>query len=211
VKKAVLFDFGGVITTSPFDAFARYEEANGLPVGLIRQINSTNPDSNAWARLERREVDPAGFAQLFAAEAAELGYQVTGEAILGLLSGDVRPEMVAAVKRLKGEGLKVACLTNNIRPHSDDNSAKPEVAEAMSYFDHVIESSVVGVRKPEPEFYHIALETVGVAAEDAVFLDDLGINLKTAKALGMVTIKVIAPNQALSELSDVVGIDLLAD
>ena len=62
--RAVLFDFGGVILTSPFEAFARYEAANGLPDGFLRAINARNPDDNAWARLERNEVDMAGFCAI---------------------------------------------------------------------------------------------------------------------------------------------------
>ena len=208
MKQAVLFDFGGVITTSPFDAFARYEKANGLPVGLVRDINSSNPDDNAWARLERNEVDRDGFARLFEAEAAERGYEVDGNAIIGLLSGDIRPEMVKAVKTIKEAGLKVACLTNNIRPHSEDPTVKKGAVEAMSLFDHVVESSVVGIRKPEVGFYTLALDALGVEPSEAVFLDDLGINLKPARQMGITTIKVLNADQALSELSDVLGIDL---
>jgi len=208
VKKAVLFDFGGVITTSPFDAFARYEKANGLPVGLIRDINSSNPDDNAWAKLERSEVDRPGFARLFEAEASERGYQVDGSAIIGLLSGDIRPEMVQAVETIKLAGLKVACLTNNIRPHSEDPSVKKGAVEAMGLFDYVVESSVVGIRKPEVGFYQIALEALGVEPTDTVFLDDLGINLKPAREMGITTIKVLNAAQALGDLSAVLGIDL---
>ncbi|MFV0256932.1 MAG: HAD-IA family hydrolase [Acidimicrobiales bacterium] len=208
VPKAVLFDFGGVITTSPFEAFARYEADHGLPVGLIRSINATNPDTNAWAKLERSEVDAAGFGALFTAEAAERGHTVDGGAILGLISGAVRPEMVEALRRISGAGFTVACLTNNFRSHADGGDSRPETAQVMDMFDAVIESSVIGIRKPEPEFYRRALDIVGVDATEAVFLDDLGINLKPAKAMGMTTIKVVDPAEARAELGRVLGLDL---
>ncbi len=207
--KAVLFDFGGVVTSSPFDAFTAYEEANGLPVGLVRDINATNPDDNAWAKLERSDVDTDGFAELFEAEAAERGHRVDGRAILGLLSGEVRPVMVEAIRRIKDAGYLTACLTNNFRSRGDADS-RPETADVMGMFDHVTESSLVGIRKPEPEFYRRALDALGIDASEAVFLDDLGINLKPARAMGMTTIKVLDPTQALTDLSEVLDLDLLA-
>lgn len=209
--RAVLFDFGGVVLTSPFDAFARYEEAAGFPVGLIREINSTNPDDNAWAKFERSAVDAAGFVELFEAEARERGHAVDGRRVLELISGDVRPEMVEAIRRVKAEGYITACLTNNFtgdrRPPSKPER-DAEVAGVMAMFDHVAESSVLGVRKPEPAFYEQALAMVGVPAEEAVFLDDLGINLKPARAMGMTTIKVLNADQALIDLEAVLGLPL---
>lgn len=213
--EAVLFDFGGVVTTSPFDAFARYEAANGLPVGLIRSINATNPDDNAWAHLERSDVDTDGFAAMFEAEAAALGHRVSGHAVLELLGGDVRPEMVEAIRRIKHAGFRTACVTNNFRSHGAINSdgvangnGRADTRAVMAMFDAVIESSVIGVRKPEPEFYRRALEVMAIEAHQAVYLDDLGINLKPAKAMGMTTIKVLDASQALTELSAVLSLDL---
>ncbi|MEM9131602.1 MAG: HAD-IA family hydrolase [Actinomycetota bacterium] len=206
--KAVLFDFGGVVTSSPFEAFARYETDNGLPADLIRTINSTNPDDNAWAKLERNDVDADGFARLFEAEALTLGHNVDGHAVLDCLAGRVRPEMVAAIGAIKEAGLAVACLTNNFAPRSSEDQPRSGAAEAMALFDVVVESSVVGIRKPEPGFYSIALEQLGVDAAEAVFLDDLGINLKPARAMGMTTIKVVDAAQALGELSAVLGLSL---
>ncbi|MGH1504289.1 MAG: HAD-IA family hydrolase [Acidimicrobiales bacterium] len=203
--RAVLFDFGGVILTSPFEAFETYEADNGLPDGLIRTINSTNPDDNAWAKFERNDVDVAGFAELFEAEAAERGHTVDGRKILELIHGDIRPEMVEGLNRVKAAGFRTACLTNNFRSWQE---SPDDVREVIGLFDHVIESSVVGVRKPEVRFYEIALETVGVEAADAVFLDDLGINLKPAKAMGMTTIKVTSGPQALADLGAVIGLEL---
>jgi putative hydrolase of the HAD superfamily len=206
--RAVLFDFGGVVTTSPFEAFARYEEANGLPVGLIRQINSTNPDDNAWAKLERSEVDPTGFAELFEAEARQRGHDIDGSMVLELLAGDIRPEMAEAIRRIKASPLRLACLTNNFRKGSHGTHLVSGESDVKGLFDHMIESAVIGIRKPEPEFYRRALEIVGVEATEAVFLDDLGINLKPARAMGMTTIKVVDAEQAIGDLESVVGFPL---
>lgn len=207
--KAVLFDFGGVILSSPFEAFARYEQENGLPEGLLRRLNATNPDSNAWAALERNEVDLDGFAERFEAEAAAAGHAVDARAILALLSGEVRPAMVAALRAIKAAGLPLALLTNNfVSGDASTMGPREEVAEALALFDHVIESSRAGVRKPDPAAYELVLDILGVEARHIVFLDDLGINLKPAKALGMTTIKVIDPENALAELSQVLALDL---
>jgi putative hydrolase of the HAD superfamily len=203
VIKAVLFDFGGVILSSPFEAFARYESANDLPSGFIRGLNSRNHHENAWALLERGAVSIEEFCTRFEAEAAEAGGTLVGRDVLALLSGELRPAMVEAVRRCH-ERLTTAMLTNNFIP---DEGAR-DLSSVFAHFDHIVESSMVGVRKPEPRFYEIALETVGVDATEAVFLDDLGINLKPARQMGMTTIKVEDPAVALAELEAVVGFPL---
>jgi len=207
--------------TSPFDAFAVYEQEIGAPVGLIRTINSANPDDNAWAKFERSQVDSAGFSELFEQEAKQAGYTMSGQRVLECLTGEVRPLMVEAIRRVSVAGYKTACLTNNFAPRQDkadsteqSNDATKrgqEIASVMAMFDHVVQSSVIGVRKPEPAFYEHALEIVGVNAVNAVFLDDLGINLKPAKAMGMETIKVVAAQDALRELEALLDLDLLSD
>lgn len=201
--RAALFDVGGVILSSPFDAFARYEADHGLPAGFLRRVNSVDPDTNAWARLERSDLDLAGFAAAFADESEALGHRVAGEDVLALLAGDVRPEMVEAVRRC-GERLQTAMLTNNVVGHA----ASPEMAALADLFDVVVESSVVGVRKPDPAFYELACERLAIAPSEAVFLDDLGVNLKPARALGMATIKVADPAAALGELESLLGYPL---
>ncbi len=203
VPEAVLFDFGGVILSSPFDAFARYEADRGLPVGFLRSVNATDPDTNAWARLERSEIDVDGFAGAFEEEASALGHRVPGRDVLALLAGEVRPEMVEAVRRC-GEHLGTGLLTNNV----SGLDADPEVAAIVALFDVVVESSVVGVRKPDPAFYELACERLGIEPSQAVFLDDLGVNLKPARAMGMTTIKVDDPAVALAQLEQVVGFPL---
>jgi putative hydrolase of the HAD superfamily len=190
--RAVLFDFGGVILTSPFEAFAAYEGRVGLAPGTIRSINATNPDTNAWARLER----------------SELGLDdVSGAEVLECLRGDVREEMVGAIERLRGR-FAVALLTNNFLTGSPDWSSGGSFGALVDLFDVIVESSRVGCRKPERRFYEIALEELEIAPSEAVFLDDLGINLKPAREMGMTTIKVVDPARALEELEAVVGIPL---
>jgi putative hydrolase of the HAD superfamily len=200
--QAVLWDFGGVILSSPFEAFNTYEAEKGLPLDLIRRVNSTNPHSNAWALLERNDISPQEFDSLFATESEALGHRVPGADVLALLSGDVRPRMVQALDTVKAAGFKIACLTNNVVSTEEPATERQaEVRTIMHKFDHVVESSKVGCRKPEPRFYVIACELLQVSPTECVFLDDLGINLKPAAAMGMRTIKVVNPDDALAELS----------
>jgi len=202
--RAVLWDFGGVILSSPFEAFNRYEAANDLPTDFIRSVNATDPDTNAWALLERNDVTPEQFDELFAVESERLGHRVPGSDVLGLLSGDVRTDMVTALDRVIRAGYRTACLTNNVV----GGEQRMDVGDVMVMFDHVVESSKVGCRKPEPRFYEIACSLVGVEPDECVFLDDLGINLKPAKAMGMTTIKVVSAEQAITDLEGVLGIPL---
>jgi putative hydrolase of the HAD superfamily len=195
-----MFDFGGVISSSPFDAFSRLEKEQGLPPGFIRSVNATNPDKNAWARLERSEVDLDTFAMLWSDEARALGHEVDGRSVLERLAGQIRPEMVAAIRTCRAT-YKTACLTNNFGSAEAEVSA--EIAAVYELFDAVLESRTLGVRKPDPRFYELACSTLGVKPDECVFLDDLGVNLKPARALGMHTIKVKDPDAALRELAAV--------
>jgi putative hydrolase of the HAD superfamily len=204
--EAVIWDFGGVFTTSPFEAFRRYEAQRGLPNDFIRTVNSTDPDTNAWARFERSEVDAAGFDALFLEEATRLGHAVRGADVLPLLYGDLRPRVLAALKTCKTAGFKVGCITNNVTTgHGAGMASSAEkaaaVAEIMAHFEVVIESSKAGVRKPDPRIYLMMCEALNVAPENCVYLDDLGINCKPAAALGMTAIKVSTEDQALGELA----------
>jgi putative hydrolase of the HAD superfamily len=207
--RAAFFDFGGVILSSPFEAFNRYEASAGLPRDLLRTINATDSDANAWARFERNEVAFEEFCDLFEAEALALGHVVVAREIMPLLAGEVRPAMVEAVRRCR-EHLITACLTNNwaSRDELPDDPYRTGAHGALGVFDHVIESSRTGVRKPDPRFYEIACELCGVTPDECVFLDDLGVNLKPAKAMGMTTIKVEDPDTALADLEQVVGFPL---
>ena len=213
--RAVLWDFGGVITESPFEAFDRFERERGLPAGFIRRLNAFNPDGNAWARLERGEITVTEFDDAFAAEARSAGASVSGAEVIALLYGPVRAPMVEALRRCR-EHYLTACLTNNINtgighgvPARDERAA--EVERILQLFDLVVESSKVGMRKPEPGFYRMALAALKIEARQAVYLDDLGINLKPARALGMTTIKVESTEQALAELEQALGLVLRAE
>jgi putative hydrolase of the HAD superfamily len=210
--KAVLWDFGGVLTESPFIAFARFEEARGLPRDFLRRVNTLNPNTNAWARFERGELTLAEFGDAFHAECVGLGHAVRGEDVIELLYGEIRPSMVEALRRC-GEHYTTACLTNNIKTGRDHGlpttaSRAAEVARIMELFDAVFESSLIGARKPEPRFYQLALDQLAIEASEAVYLDDLGINLKPARALGMTTIKVNSAEQAIAELESLLRIQL---
>jgi putative hydrolase of the HAD superfamily len=204
VITAVLWDFGGVILSSPFEAFNTYEEAHGIPRDFIRSVNAHNPDDNAWAKMERTELTHAEFDELFATESEALGHRVPGADILALLSGAVRPEMVTALNKVIAAGYRTACITNNV----SGGEPRPEVEAIMARFDEVVESSKVGIRKPEPQIYAMACEMLGVDPQQSVYLDDLGINLKPAAAMGMTTIKVLSAAQAISDLESVLGISL---
>lgn len=209
----IIFDFGGVITSSPFEAFNRLEEERGLPRDFIRRVNAANPDTNAWARFERAEIDAAAFDLLFAEEAAALGHAVEGSAVIACLSGDVRPAMVTALDRIKAAGLGLGCITNNVPTGHGagmaGSAAKAEaIAAILARFDHVIESSKIGIRKPDPRIYAMMCERLNAAPSACVYLDDLGINCKPAAALGMHAIKVRSGDQALADLGAVLALDL---
>jgi putative hydrolase of the HAD superfamily len=211
--KAVIFDFGGVMTSSPFEAFNRYEAQRGLPPDTIRRINAANPDGNAWALFERAEIDGAAFDTMFAAEAAALGHDIAGADVLALLAGDIHHNMVTALKRIKDAGLTTGCITNNVPAgHGPGMAMTAEkaqaVAEIMTLFDHVLESSKIGIRKPDPRIYQMMCDALNIAPEHCIYLDDLGINCKPAAALGMHAIKVVGGAQAIADLNQVFGMDL---
>lgn len=196
--KAIIWDFGGVITSSPFEAFNEFEEANSLPKDIIRTINSENPDMNAWAQFESNSITIDQFNDLFLKEAKAKGFDIKGRDIIKLLKGSIRENMVSFLRELKSD-FKLGCITNNVKPSSEENTDN-ETKEAMSIFDHVIESSIVGIRKPNPEIYMMSCDALNVSPDQCIYLDDLGINLKPARELGMTTIKVIQPEDAIQEV-----------
>ena len=209
--EAVLWDIGGVLTASPFEAFNRFEAANGLPRDFIRGVNATNPETNAWAQFESNRVDVDAFDDLFRAETAALGHPVNGKRVLEMLSGTPWPRMIEALRSCRRH-FRVGAITNNMKPTGgnppdvEDPTRAKIMDSAMSLFEVIVESSVEGVRKPDPAIYRIACERLGVEPARTVFLDDLGINLKPARAMGMHTIKVLNEDQALAELSEVTGL-----
>ena len=205
MPRAIFFDFGGVITSSPLEAFREYERRNGIPEGFIMRVNSRNGDDNAWARIERNEVSLEEFDDLFSRETELLGHRIPGRDMIALLRGDVRPEMLRALDLLRDRDFVLGCLTNNVVQLGTSAAH----AESLTRFDFVVESSKENVRKPEPRFYEIACARADTEPSECVFLDDLGINLKPARAMGMTTIKVTSATQALTELSAIVGFDLI--
>ncbi len=208
--RATFWDFGGVVLSSPFEAFNTYEAAHGLPTDFIRGVNATNPDTNAWAQFERNQVTFEEFCDLFEEECRALGHEMRARDMLPLLLGEIRPTMVEAIRRCRDHGLVTACLTNNWVSYEERDGERvlPGRDEVMTLFHHVVESSKVGARKPDQRFYELACDLAGVEPAEVVFLDDLGVNLKPAKAMGMTTIKVGDPDVALAELEQVVGLTL---
>ncbi len=205
--KAVIWDFGGVISSSPFESFNRFEEERGLPKDFLRTVNATNPHDNAWAKLERSEFDPQAFDEAFAIESRALGHEVRGSQVLPLLSGTVRPEMVEALRRI-GLRLKTGCITNNFKAMDRSPMGSLYRVEIMNLFHHVIESAKAGLRKPDPRIYRMMTDALQVEPEHCIYLDDLGVNLKPARDMGMRTIKVGEAAPALKQLQEWVGFDL---
>ena len=203
---AVIFDLGGVVMESPLAAIARYERDHGLaPQAINRAIRATG-ESGAWSRLERGELSVEAFLTPFEADCRACDVEVSGARLMAYIAeaGRPRPAMIEAIRRLRARGLRTAALTNNWV--SETPRGQHPVRE---HFDVFVESSVVGMRKPDPRIYELACRELGVAPPHAAFLDDIGGNLKPARALGMTTIKVGEPEPALRELSAVVGFDLL--
>jgi putative hydrolase of the HAD superfamily len=207
--EAVIWDFGGVLTTSPFEAFARFEKERGFPVDIIRRTNAANHLENAWAKFERAEIDVEAFDQLFADESRAFGAEVRGKEVLPLLQGDLRPEMVEALKRIKAQ-CRTGCITNNLPANAIGSTSGRSlyVAEVMALFDHIIESAKIGLRKPDPRIYRMMIEALKIDPAKCVYLDDLGVNLKPAREMGMTTIKVVSAPQALAELEAATGMRL---
>ena len=206
----VIFDFGGVFTSSPVEEFAKFEATQGLPPKFLGGVIKTNHHTNAWAQYERSEIGQDEFDEQFALESSLAGHEVRGNTLLSLLKLTLKPAMIDALAEVKKAGFKTGCITNNL-PNMDSGamleaaSETTRAANVLSQFDHLIESSKVGVRKPEPAIYMMMCKALGSRPEECVFLDDLGINLKPAQALGMTTIKVPFGNvqPAIDELFSV--------
>ena len=213
--EAVLFDFGGVFTTSPVQHFAVFEREHNLPERFIGEVIKANHHANAWARFERAEITLEEFDAAFAAETKAAGFEIRGKKLVELLSLHFNHNMIEALARVKAAGYKTGCITNNL-PKIDSKAMlaaaedRQLVERIHANFDHIIESSKAGVRKPEPRIYKMMCETLRVAPASCIFLDDLGINLKPAQAMGMTTIKVpfgdVAP--AIDELAKLLALPL---
>ena len=207
--RAVIFDLGGVVLPSPLDVFRAYEARHGLPHRFLSEVVIETGEHGAWSRFERGELDVEGFGVAFEAECGTAGGVVVVSDLLkeiGTGTGP-RPEMLAALHQIRAHGLSTAALTNNWSM-GDDHQMGTHYREMVALFDVVVESAVEGLRKPDPLIYELACDRLGVRPDQAVFLDDLGVNLKTARALGMTTIKVSDPAAALTELETVLGFAL---
>ena len=206
----VLFDMGGVVMESPLHAISRYEQERGLPPSSINRVVAAAGETGAWARLERGELTVATFRAPFEADCRAHGIEVDGAAVMAAIAaaGVARPAMLEAIRRLRAHGLRVGALTNNWRREGPENDVMPR--HLRDHFDVFIESRVVGLRKPDPRIYLLACRELGVEPARTAFLDDIGGNLKPARALGMATIKVDDPVAALGELGALIGLDLVA-
>jgi putative hydrolase of the HAD superfamily len=207
--EGVLFDMGGVVMDSPLHAIARYEQARGLPVNAINRAIAASGEQGAWARLERGELTAESFCAPFEADCRAHSVEVSGQAIMAAIAeaGVARPIMLEAIRRLRAHALRVGALTNNWKRSGPEDDVIPH--RLKNHFDVFIESRVVGLRKPDPKIYALACRELGVPPERTAFLDDIGTNLKAARALGMTTIKVDAPRPALEELGRLVSLDLV--
>ena len=207
--EGVLFDMGGVVMDSPLHAIARYERAHGLPANAVNRAIAAAGESGAWARLERGELTAETFCAPFEADCRAHGVEVSGAAIMAAIAeaGVARPMMLEAIRRLRAHRLRVGALTNNWKRTGPEDDVI--LHRLKDHFDVFIESRVVGLRKPDPKIYELACRELGVPPERTAFLDDIGGNLKPARALGMATIKVDTPEQALRELAALLGFDLV--
>ncbi|MGH9024526.1 MAG: HAD-IA family hydrolase [Acidimicrobiia bacterium] len=208
--RAVIFDLGGVVLPSPIEFFRTYERERGLPDQFISEVVVGGGEHGAWSRLERGELNLAEFAVAFGDECEAAGMRVDVNDLLGAMTGGgaPHPQMVTAIGAIRAHGLTTAALTNNWK--HDDGASVTESNVLDGLFDVVVESAVEGLRKPDPRIYHLVCERLGIEPADAVFLDDLGVNLKSARMLGMTTIKVASTADALAELTATLGFPLTA-
>jgi len=206
--RAVIFDLGGVVFPSPFEAFDAYDHGNALEKGTVRGLIRESSETGAWAHLERGELTMDEFLAALEAEARDAGFALDARRLMGLVGSSLgaRPEMTRAIENIRARGLRTAALTNNWVVEQRDSS--PNGIHEGGLFDVVVESSVEGLRKPDPRIYELALARLDVLASETVFLDDLGINLKPARDMGMTTIKVINFADALAELGALLDLDL---
>jgi putative hydrolase of the HAD superfamily len=206
--RAVIFDLGGVVFPSPFEAFDAYDHGNDLRKGTMRSLIRRSSESGAWAALERGELSMDEFADALEAEALAAGFELDARRLMGLIGTSLgpRPEMARAIGRIRSSGLRTAALTNNWT--DEKRRATPNGLHETGLFDVIVESAVEGLRKPDPRIYALALARLDVLASEAVFLDDLGMNLKPARQMGMATIKVVDPTEALAELEAILGFAL---
>ena len=200
---AAIFDIGGVLTSSPVIAIRDYALREGVDYDVLGPMIA-EPEL-AWSCWERSEISVEQFATRFEAEGRERGISVSARGVMDAAFGGqaVRSEMIAVVRHLKGR-VRLGCITNNVA-RSEDRERSFDLEEL---FELVVESAKVGLRKPDPRIYLMACEGLGVSPEESVFLDDIGANLKGARAVGMTTIRVDPTHGAIEELEGVLGFPL---
>jgi len=203
--QAVIFDLGGVVFPSPFEAFDAYDHGNGLTKGTLRALIRRSSEEGAWAALERGELTMDEFVIALETEADAEGFALDARKLMALIGSSLgpRPEMVRAIQRIREQGLRTAALTNNWA--GDDNRTTPNGLHDMLAFDVIVESAKERLRKPDARIYALTIARLNVLASEAIFLDDLGMNLKPAREMGMATIKVADPDVALAELEKLLG------
>jgi putative hydrolase of the HAD superfamily len=206
--RAVIFDLGGVVFPSPFEAFDAYDHGNDLKKGTMRSLIRTSSETGAWAALERGELTMDEFVVALEAEALAAGFRLDARRLMGLIGSSLgpRPEMTRAIELIRAGGLRTGALTNNWADERTRSS--PSGLRETGLFDVIVESAVEGLRKPDPRIYTLALARLNVLASEAVFLDDLGMNLKPARDMGIRTIKVVDPDVAITELETILGLAL---
>lgn len=209
-RSAVLFDLGGVVLGSPLQAIRAYEAELGLARNAINRVAAATAPHGAWSRLERGEFELDAFYPAFEADCRRAGLEIDARAMMDRMAAASapRPAMLAAIERLRAADLRVGALTNNWA-HSEDAGRSDGTRALADRFDVFVESSVEGLRKPDPAIYRLACERLAAPPDRVVFLDDIGANLKPARAMGMATIKVDEPEPALAALSRLVGLELL--
>jgi epoxide hydrolase-like predicted phosphatase len=209
--RAVIFDLGGVVLGSPMHAIASYERASGLPETFINRVVADTAPHGGWAQLERGELTLEGFYSAFEADCRAAGHEISARTLMAEMAEATQPRavMLTAIERIRAKGLAAAALTNNwISAEGGEDEETPGLSLLGGHFDTFIESSRVGLRKPDPRIYELVCRELEITPAEAVFLDDIGSNLKPARAMGMRTIRVQAPEQALDELEDALGFDL---
>jgi putative hydrolase of the HAD superfamily len=203
--RAVIFDLGGVVLGSPLRAIGRFERERGLPGGLVNRVVVETGPGGAWARLERGELALPRFLSAFEAECARAGHELNAADLMAAIGEQSAPRdaMLEAVSRIRARGMAAAALTNNWVGDGEGTGV------LRGHFDAFFESSLLGLRKPDPRIYTHACDALGVLPEQVIFLDDIGRNLKPARALGMTTLKVDDPGEALLALEGLLGFPLL--
>ena len=206
--RAVIFDLGGVVLGSPLHAIARYERHLGIPRDFINHVVVRTAPDGAWSRLERGELSMEEFFPAFESDCQAAGHRISARTMMDRMAEEATPRasMLTAIERIRERGLSVAALTNNWVGFEDNAGGREEGDQLLrSLFDVFVESSVEGLQKPDPRIYRLACERLGVEPRRAIFLDDIGRNLKPARELGLATIKVVTPASALSELEELLG------